>query len=215
LGVLPWREITQSGQPNQGLSNQGLYVISIFMQRIYGPWAAKLAAGLVMWAAFASVFSLMLGYSRVPYAAALDGNYFRVFARVHPRLHFPHVSLLALGCVALPFCFLSLRDVIAALVVIRILLQFLVQAVGSIVLRVRRPDLPRPFRMWLYPLPALLAGAGFLFILFSRPNFLKEIRYATVILAVGLLIYFARALRHGGWPFGEGVEAVAVEASSR
>ena len=197
LGVLPWQEITQGGE-----SNRGLYVISIFMQRIYGPWAAKLAAGLVMWAAFASVFSLMLGYSRVPYAAALDGNYFRIFARVHPRLHFPHVSLLALGWVAVPFCFLSLRDVIAALVVIRILLQFLVQAIGAIVLRIRRPDLPRPFRMWLYPLPALLASAGFLFILISRPNFLREIRYAMVILAMGLAIYFVRAWRHGEWPFG-------------
>jgi amino acid transporter len=210
LGVLPWQEITQSGQ-----SNRGLYVISIFMQRIYGPWAAKLAAGLVMWAAFASVFSLMLGYSRVPYAAALDGNYFRVFGRVHPRLHFPHVSLLALGCVAVPFCFLSLKDVIAALVVIRIFLQFLVQAAGSIVLRIRRPDLPRPFRMWLYPLPALLASAGFLFILFSRPNFQREIRYAMVILAVGLAIYFIRAWRHGEWPFGEGIRAADIEVSSR
>jgi len=210
LGVLPWREITQSGQ-----SNSGLYVISIFMQRIYGTWAARLAAGLVMWAAFASVFSLMLGYSRVPYAAALDGNYFRVFARVHPRLHFPHVSLLALACVAVPFCFLSLKDVIAALVVIRIFLQFLVQAVGSIVLRIRRPDLPRPFRMWLYPLPALLAVAGFLYILVKRPDSQREIRYALVILAMGLVIYFIRAWRQEEWPFGDGGRAAAVEVSSR
>jgi len=198
LGVLPWQEIAHSGQ-----SNRGLYVISIFMQRLYGPWAAKLAAGLVMWAAFASVFSLLLGYSRVPYAAALDGNYFRVFARVHPQHRFPHVSLVALGCVAIPFCFLSLRDVIAALVVIRVLLQFLVQAIGSIVLRVQRPDLPRPFRMWLYPLPALLASAGFIFILFSRPNFQREIRYAVVILALGLAIFMIRAWRHREWPFGD------------
>jgi APA family basic amino acid/polyamine antiporter len=209
LGVLPWQEIVRPSE-----SNRGLYVISIFMQRIYGAWAAKLAAGLVMWAAFASVFSLLLGYSRVPYAAALDGNYFRIFARVHPRYHFPYTSLLALGCVAVPFCFLSLRDIIAALVVIRILLQFLVQAIGSIVLRVRRPDLPRPFRMWLYPLPALLASAGFIFILFSRPNFLREIRYALVILAVGLLIFMIRAWRNREWPFGEGL-SLTEEAPSR
>ncbi len=196
MGVLPWQEIAQSGQ-----SNRGLYVISVFMQRIYGSWAAKLATALVIWAAFASVFSLMLGYSRVPYAAALDGNYFRAFARVHPRLHFPHVSLLALGCVAVPFCFLSLKEVIAALVVIRILLQFLVQAIGAIVLRIRRPDLPRPFRMWLYPLPAVLASAGFVFILVSRKHFLREVRYAAVLLAAGLVIYATRAWRHGEWPF--------------
>jgi len=206
MGVLPWPEIARMGQSN------GLYVISIFMQKIYGPWAARLASGLVMWAAFASVFSLVLGYSRVPYAAALDGNYFRAFARVHPRHRLPYVSLLALGCMAVPFCFLSLADVIAALVVIRILLQFLVQAIGAIVLRIRRPDLPRPFRMWLYPLPALAACAGFLFILTARKNFLKEIRYAAVILAVGLVLYFVRAWRGREWPFDESL-AVPAEVS--
>src|SRR5437660_5583116 len=140
------------------------------MRRIYGLWAARVVTALIMWAAFASVFSLMLGYSRVPYAAALDGNFFRQFARVHPQHHFPYVSLVALGSVAAVFCFLRLADVIAALVVIRIMLQFLVQAIGVIVLRIRRPDLPRPFRMWLYPLPALLASFGFLFILVNRSN---------------------------------------------
>src|ERR1700690_1659747 len=162
LGVVPWQEI-QAGQ-----DNRGLYVVSIFMRKIYGPWAANLATGLVIWTAFASVFSVMLGYSRVPYAAALDGNYFRAFARVHPERRFPTVSLLALGFVAMLFCFLRLADVIAALVVIRIMLQFIVQAIGVMVLRRRRPDMPRPFRMWLYPVPALLAIAGFTFILLSR-----------------------------------------------
>src|SRR5256714_14876218 len=111
------------------------------MERLYGHRAALVATALVMWTAFASVFSLILGYSRVPYAAALDGNYFRVFARVHPEGRFPYVSLLALGIVAAAFCFLRLADVIAALVVIRIMIQFLVQAIGVIVLRVRRPDM--------------------------------------------------------------------------
>src|SRR6266566_3425782 len=127
LAVVPWQDMVHSGQ-----SNSGLYVVSVFMQRIYGLWAARVVTGLIMWAAFASVFSLMLGYSRVPYAAALDGNFFRQFARVHPRHRFPYVSLLALGAVAAGFCFLSLADVIAALVVIRIMLQFLIQAVGVI-----------------------------------------------------------------------------------
>jgi amino acid transporter len=154
-----------------------------------------------MWTAFASVFSLLLGYSRVPYAAALDGNYFRAFARVHPQHRFPTVSLLALGGVAMLFCLLRLADVIAALVVIRILLQFIVQAVGLMVLRKRQPDLARPFRMWLYPLPALLAIAGFIFILVARKNFLREIRYAVVILVLGLAIYFVRSWRRGEWPF--------------
>jgi amino acid transporter len=197
LAVIPWREMIQAGH-----NNSGLYVVSLFMQSIYGPWAARLVTGLVMVTAFASVFSLTLGYSRVPYAAALDGNYFRVFAKLHPVYRFPHVSLVALGVVAAGFCFLRLRDAIAALVVIRLILQFLVQAIGVMVFRVTRPEIARPFRMWLYPLPALVAIAGFLFILFNRENWEKEVRYAVVILVVGLAIYMIRAWRGGEWPFG-------------
>jgi APA family basic amino acid/polyamine antiporter len=197
LAVIPWREMLRAGQ-----TNSGLYVVSLFMQRIYGMWAARLVTGMVIVTAFASVFSLTLGYSRVPYAAALDGNYFRAFAKVHPVYRFPHVSLLALGVVAAAFCFLRLKDAIAALVVIRIILQFLVQAIGLIVFRITRPEIARPFRMWLYPVPALVAIAGFVFILFNRENWQKEIRYAAVILLVGLLIYMIRAWRGSQWPFG-------------
>src|SRR5271167_3006644 len=143
LGVVPWREMTGH------LGDQNNYIVSVFMERIYGNWAGRAIAALIMWTAFASVFSTLLGYSRVPYAAALDGNYFRAFAHVDSRRRFPTVSLLALGFVAMLFCFLRLADVIAALVVIRIMLQFVVQAVGVIVLRRRQPDLSRPFRMWL------------------------------------------------------------------
>ncbi len=198
LGVVPWREMTQSAA-----SSSKLYVISTFMQRAYGHGAASIVSALVMWTAFASVFSLMLGYSRVPYAAAVDGNYFRAFARVHPVYQFPYVSLLALAGVAALFCFLRLADLIAALVVIRIILQFLVQSIGVIVLRIRRPEMNRPFRMWLYPVPALVAAASFIFILFSRTGFLKEIRYAAVILIVGIVVYCARAWRRREWPFGD------------
>jgi basic amino acid/polyamine antiporter, APA family len=196
LAVVPWRAMLQAGH-----NNSGLYIVSLFMQRVYGPWAARMVTGLIIVAAFASVFSLMLGYSRVPYAAAKDGNYFRVFAKLHPEHRFPHISLLALGIVAAAFCFLQLKDAIAALVVIRIVLQFIVQAVGVMVLRVRQPDLPRPFRMWLYPLPALVAIAGFIFILFNRQNALREVRYAMVILVAGIMIYMVRAWRGKQWPF--------------
>ena len=198
VGVLPWQELQSAAH-----SGTRFYVASTFMERIYGPWAARLVTVLIMWTAFASVFSLLLGYSRVPYAAALDGNYFRAFARVHPVHQFPYVSLLALAGVAALFCFLRLADLIAALVVIRIILQFLVQSVGVIVLRVRRPDMARPFRMWLYPVPALVAAGSFVFILVSRNGFQREIRYAAVILVVGIVVYCARAWRRKEWPFGD------------
>jgi basic amino acid/polyamine antiporter, APA family len=204
LAVVPWREMVHMGQ-----NNSGLYIVSLYMQRIYGPWAARVVTALVLWTAFASVFSLVLGYSRVPYAAAKDGNYFRAFAKVHPVHRFPSVSLLALGLVAAAFCFLRLKDAIAALVVIRIIVQFLVQAVGLIVLRIRAPEMPRPFRMWLYPLPALLASAGFLFILFNRENWQREIRYAVIILLTGVVIYMIRAWKDSEWPFAAVPEKAA------
>ena len=200
LGVIPWQEIVHPAH-----FQSGFYVVSLFMQRIYGPWAAKLITALVMWTAFASVFSLLLGYSRVPYAAALDGNYFRSFAKVHPKYRFPHVSLLALGGVTLLFCFLPLVDVIAALVVIRITLQFLMQAIGLIILRIREPNLARPFRMWLYPLPALAAIIGFVFILISRTGSLIQLRYALLILFTGVGIFLARAWHERQWPFESGI----------
>jgi amino acid transporter len=194
LGVIPVREMMHAGETQ-------FAVVAVLMQRTLGATAARVVALLVMWTAFASVFSLLLGYSRVPYAAALDGNYFRAFAHLHSRYKFPDISLLALGAVAAVFCFFNLSAVIAALVAIRILLQYVLQQVGVMVLRVKRPEMPRPFRIWLYPLPPLLALAGFLFIVFSRHAASRELLDALFVAISGSMIYFARAYRRGEWPF--------------
>src|SRR5216684_230241 len=104
LGVIPWRELGETAN-----SDARRYIISVFMRRLYGNWAGDLATILIMWTAFASVFSLLLGYSRVPYAAAVDGDYFKPFARLHPEHRFPNVSLLVLGGVAVLFCVFRLQ----------------------------------------------------------------------------------------------------------
>jgi amino acid transporter len=165
------------------------------MEKAYGPpfglAAGKVAAVLVMVTAFASVFSLLLGYSRIPFAAARDGNYFGVFGKLHSK-GFPHISLLMLGAAAICFCFFSLGDVIAALVVLRILLQFLMQHVGVMMLRRTRPEMKRPFRIWLYPLPPLLALLGFTYILVERVNFERELLGAAVVILLGTLVYALR-----------------------
>lgn len=198
LGVIPWREFMGTAKtPAQN------YVISVFMERLYGQTAGIIATLLIMLTAFASVFSLLLGYSRVPFAASLDGNYFKIFKRIHPKHHFPYVSLLIMGGIAMLFCFFKLADIVAALVVIRITIQFLAQIVGLLILRQTRPDIPRPFKMWFYPVPALLALVGFLYVLFMRPNFQKEIKYAAVLIVLGLIIYLARSYKRGEFPFGE------------
>ena len=196
LGVIPWQNLVK------GAANSR-FVISAMMEHIYGSWAGGLATILIMLTAFASVFSLLLGYSRIPYAAALDGNFFETFRRIHPRYNIPYVSLLTLGGAAVLFCFLSLTEVIAALVVIRIIIQFLSQTVGLFVWRWNHRGTAQPFRMWLYPIPPIISFSGFMFILFSRKNFFHEIVYAAIILVVGLTVYFARANQKREWPFFE------------
>jgi amino acid transporter len=181
LGAMPWQEVEKSR-----------FIASDVMARIWGPGVGALVTIMMLWTAFASVFSLLLGYSRVPYAAALEGDYFAAFARVHPKHHIPHVSLLWLGGVATLFCLFKLADVVTALVVIRISVQFLAQTVGVMVLRRRDPDLPRPFRMWLYPVPAILAFLGFVYVIVMRPKSLESIVLAGCVVLVGTLLFLVR-----------------------
>ena len=186
-----------------GSATARLQLVAQIAQSAFGAWAGRLMAALIVWTAFASVFSLLLGYSRVPYAAARDGNYFRFLAAVHPKHGIPHRSLIALGLVASAFCFLTLTQVITLLVITRILLQFFLQHVGVILLRMQRPELARPFRMPLYPLPPLVAMGGFVYLLIYRVHALQGLAVAAGIAVSGTLIYLWRAKRDGQWPFSE------------
>ena len=186
-----------------GSATARLQLVAQIAQSAFGAWAGRLMAALIVWTAFASVFSLLLGYSRVPYAAARDGNYFRFLAAVHPKHGIPHRSLIALGLVASAFCFLTLTQVITLLVITRILLQFFLQHVGVILLRMQRPELARPFKMPLYPLPPLVAMGGFVYLLIYRVHALQGLAVAAGIAVSGTLIYLWRAKRDGQWPFSE------------
>lgn len=194
LTVVPWQPMLgATGLP----ARQAL--VSVFMQTAYGGdgglLAGRVAAVLVMVTAFASVFSLLLGYSRIPFAAARDGNFFAGLGKLHPTRGFPVNSLLALGSGAIVFCFFRLGEVIAALVVLRIVVQFLSQHVGVMVLRRTRPEMPRPFRMWAYPVPPILALCGFGYILLGRVNFERELWMAAVVVLVGALAFWVRDMK--------------------
>jgi amino acid transporter len=175
-------------------------MLSEFMQMAYAPSVGvvaaevlgKIAAVLVMVTAFGSVFSLLLGYSRIPFAAARDGNFPRVFGRLHAKGGFPYVSLLVLGAIAAVCCFFSLAHVIAALVVVRIVMQFSLQHVGVMLLRKRRPEMKRPFRMWLYPLPPIVALVGFAYIVFVRRGSARELGIAGAVVVVGTVVFLVR-----------------------
>ena len=202
LAVLPSLGVVASAAAKEGMQAR-LSLVAEVAQSAFGRVAGQVLAALILWSAFSSVFSLLLGYSRVPYAAARDGNYFSGLAAVHVKHGFPHRSLIALGLVATCFCFFSLGEVITLLVVIRILLQFLLQQAGVIWLRWKQPELSRPFRIPLYPLPPLLAMAGFIFVLAYRPHPLRELLAAAALAASGTIIYMIRARGRGDWPFAK------------
>jgi len=196
IGVVPWREFV----PADGkLPDPPPAIVAMFMERLFGVTTAKVFTGMVLWTAFACVFALLLGYSRIPYAAAQDGNFFAVFGRLHPKENFPHVSLILLGGLSVLFSFFDLQTVIDALLGARILVQFLGQIGAVVWLRQTRPDMERPFRMWLHPLPALIAFCGWVF-LFATSG-LKVILFSTGLLVVGAIVYFCWSASTGKWPF--------------
>ncbi|MGA2509218.1 MAG: APC family permease [Candidatus Acidiferrales bacterium] len=191
LSVIPWREAAKSS-----------FIASTFIERVYGSEWAMLATALILLTALGSVFAAMLGYSRVPYAAALDGNFLSIFARVHPTKRFPNVSLVALGAAAMIFCLsLHLRDTIRAILAMRCIIQFVGQGVGLILLRRRWASERLPFRMWLYPLPVAIAIAGWagIFIATGERPMLASLAAATA----GTLVYLGRARWLHQWPFQE------------
>ena len=188
INVIPWPDAMQSTA-----------IVSDFMERLYGRGAANVVTVLIMWTALASVFAILLGFSRVPYAAAVEGKFFSVFARLHPKGRFPSFSLVTLGVASAAACTLSLENLIKALTVIQILIQFMAQCVSVIMIRKYRPDIQRPFSMWLYPVPTIVALGGWLFILIASG--LAYILAGLALMAIGVLSYLWRARRRAEWPF--------------
>jgi basic amino acid/polyamine antiporter, APA family len=188
LSVIPWREARTSTS-----------IASAYIERLQGSGAAQVMTLLMLWIAFSSIFSLLLGYTRIPYAAAVDGNFFRIFARLHPKKNFPYVSLVTLGVIASIFSLGKLPDVIGSLVATRVLIQYLPQAVGLFVLRFRAPELKRPFRMWFYPVPGVISILGWLYILGTSA--VKSLIFAVAVLLVGSSVFLVRSKLRREWPF--------------
>jgi len=195
IGVVPWREFVPAAD-----HPESSFVVSVLMEKIYGSTVATIFTLLVLWTAFGSVFALLLGYSRIPFAAAQSGYFFRAFGKLHPTKDFPYVSLLVLGVISIVAGFFSLGTVIDALIVTRILVQFMGQAVGLMVLRKRAPDMPRPYKMWLYPVPALLAVLGWIFV-FATTEF-RVIVFGLGVLALGGVAFVLWSWNTKRWPFG-------------
>ncbi len=194
-GVISWREFVPAEQHPE-IAN---FIGSIFVERLWGTTAAGVFTLLVVWTGIGSVFALLLGYSRIPYAAANDGTFFRVFGKVHPRGHFPHVALVVLGVLAIAASFVSLGVVIDTLIAARILIQFIGQIGALWLLRKHAPNLSRPYKVWFYPLPLLAAGLGWLLVFATTPPMV--IAFALGALALGVVGYFGWAKTTAKWPF--------------
>jgi len=189
VSVIPWQQAKDSE-----------FVLSIYMRELAGSTAAKVLTCLILWVAFASVFSAMLGYSRIPYAAAADGAFFKIFAKLHPKKHFPYVSLLFLGGVAFVFSLLfRLSEIISAILAMRILIQFIGQAIGLLLLRKKRGKSIFPFKMPFFPVPVYIAILIWLFILYSTG--IKMALYGLVVITIGALVFFIKAKVQKEWPF--------------
>ncbi|MCG3197840.1 MAG: APC family permease [Candidatus Omnitrophica bacterium] len=195
VGFIPWREFVPADEKPE-IAN---FVFSIFMERIHGSGFATVFTLMILWTTFASVFALMLGYSRIPYAAAKDGVFFRVFENLHPTKDFPHLSLLLIGGIAILACFFSLGTVIEILLATRILIQFIGQIGALILLRRHAPGMVRPYKMWLYPLPCVIAFLGWAFVFLTSPKAIVYFSLLTLVLGIGA--YFLWARNTSQWPF--------------
>ncbi len=193
--VIPWQEIKQ--WQDAGINN---FVVSTFIERLQGHTAANIITVMILWVALASLFAVMLGYSRVPYAAAIDGAFFKVFGKLHPTKNFPYVSLLVLAGFAFVFSLLfKMKHVIDGILAMRIMIQFIGQAAGVILLRKRNGTKNLPYKMPLYPLPVILVIAMWLFIFYATG--LTIILSFLIVFASGLIVYFIYAKLQKQWPY--------------
>ncbi|MGE0101574.1 MAG: APC family permease [Blastocatellales bacterium] len=195
IGVISWREFVPY-DPAKPASN---FIVSLMMEKVYGRPIAIVVTIMILWTAFGSVFALLLGYSRIPYAAARDGYFFRIFGRLHPKHNFPNFSLLIIGVISILCSFLSLGMVIDVLIATRIIVQFIGQIVAVSLLRKNRPDLERPYRMWLYPIPSLIALVGWIFIFRTSGD--QVIIFSLGALLLGIVCFLLWSRSKSSWPF--------------
>jgi amino acid transporter len=190
VSVVPWRDAVNS-----------TFIASDFIGRVHGPRFASAMTILILIIALSSLYANLLTFSRVPFAAASEGRFFRVFARVHPTGQFPSFSVLYMGAVSAVCCLLDLDALINAVTVLYLMIAAVPMVPAVTALRRRRPDGERPFRMWLYPLPSLVALAGWIFVITTSGW--KYIGGGFGVIAVGVAAYLWRARTTHEWPFDQ------------
>ena len=188
LGVAPWQEIAQSKS-----------VASLVVEHSWGHPAAAVVTILIIVTAFASVFAGLLGGSRVPFQAAHEKVFLSVFGKLHPKYSFPHVALLTMGAVTAAGTFFDLTEVISMLLAATIIVQSIAQIAALVVLRKRQPELRRPYRQWLYPVPCVIALAGWIYVYLSASATALILSGLWIVAGIVVFLIWARVNR--SWPF--------------
>ena len=197
VGVLRgigWHSLLDAhGQPTP----QSQYVGALVVEQAWGRAAAIGITLLVLVTAFASLYGNLLGFSRISFAAARDGAFLPAFARLHPSKEIPHVALLAVGGLSLIASLFTLDQVITFLTAGIVLIQSVAQIVALAVLRARK--MMGEFRMPLYPLPAIVACAGWLYAFVSCGTNAIVLGVGWLLIGIVVFLIFARTQRW--WPF--------------
>ncbi len=188
VGRIPWKEVAGSSS-----------VASLVVTRSWGHTAADIVTVLIIVTAFASILAGLLGGSRVPFNAARDGVFFSVFGKLHPRDNFPHVALLVMGVITVIGSFFDLTTVISMLLAVAVMVQAIAQIVALTVLRRRQPTLRRPYRQWLYPIPSLIALAGWCYVYASAETLPLVLSAVWIVAGVAAFVGWAKVT--GSWPF--------------
>ncbi len=140
------------------------------------------------------VLVMLLGQSRVFYSMARDGLLPAAFGRVHPRFRTPYVTTIVTGTAAAMISAIFPIGILGELVSIGTLLAFVLVCAGVIVLRVRRPDLPRPFRTPFVPLVPILGILICVGLMASLPG--RTWIRLIIWMVIGLVVYFLYSRSH-------------------
>ena len=159
----------------------------------YQNFATVFAFGAVI-AMTAVLLVFQLGQTRIFMVMARDGLLPPIFARVHPRFRTPHVSTWITGIIVAIGCSVLTPDQAIGLTNIGTLFAFILVSLGVIVLRVRDPNRPRPFKVPLYPLTPIVSTLACLALIggLEISNWLRLV----IWLAIGLVVYFAYGYHH-------------------
>ncbi len=168
--------------------------VALVLNRLGMPWASALVSVGALAGITSVLLVLLLGQPRILFAMSRDGLLPQAFSQVHPRYQTPHVTTLLTGVIVATASALTPMGVVAELCSIGTLFAFAIVSGGVLVLRFSQPELPRPFRVPLFPVTPALGVLRCLYLMASLPG-VTWFRFLGWLVA-GLGVYAAFGRKH-------------------